>query len=368
MDIFEFNQCSYCLGVSHRCTHDICMTYIYIHIYIYVYTCMHIYIYIHTHTCTISILGTKLPILLNNMTQNKITEIETALFLVSPFETQVTWIREHHCCLECNCILSLETKLYFNTHEQWFCEKCAKQMDNSFLNFQIVDEGVTKAILQSINSLSYTCGICNNFQGVTKNIMHYHTSPSNKSRQILLGGRFMDAGFGNITPRICKSACIKMPTTCRFCNKPLPSLKEWPFHVMTECTKVPCILSNQCIQDGILDYIDRLALHTSPNIRNLSCIFNDFEDSDYCTWGAKEQSETTWKQMIEHLQQHGNDATHAKLKKLLSSLRAYVNDEQNHLKRKHSNDNAAVSEKSPRLQVGTPNVIFCGKRPPKDHI
>lgn len=297
------------------------------------------------------------------MSESFFTEQETALFLVNTQETKSTWIPSQHCCTLCHCVLSFETKLYFTPHEQWFCKTCAFENKHNLSNLEIVSENVTRAILQSNDSPVWSCGMCNNFEGVTKQIMHYHTCASNCKRQILLGGRFIDAGFGNITPRLCKSSCLKLPTLCRFCNKALPTLGDWPFHIMTECTKVPCILSIQCVQDGILDYVDRIAAELSTNVRNLSSLFKDVKDCDYCKWGTCKGDKTTWKGMLRHFQQHGNDSKHRKIKKVLSDLREFIKSDSFNLKRKQSEE-PQVSGKSPRLKVGTPNVIICGKKHP----
>ena len=67
--------------------------------------------------------------------------------------------------------------------------------------------------------------------------------------------------------------------------------------------------------------------------------------------------------MLQHLQKHGNESKHTKIKKVLSDLREFIKSDSSQLKRKLLKE-SQVSGKSPRIKVGTPSVILCGKQHP----
>ena len=180
-----------------------------------------------------------------------------------------------------------------------------------------------------------------------------------------MGGAFVDSGFGSIRPRINQNSCPKIPTRCRFCQKELEALEEWPSHVMLDCDRVPCAFSKECVHEGMLDFSDRIFLDSSSKFINVSYIINEQSSDNFCTWGTCNTTKQTWKQMLQHLQRHINDTHHSQVKHIFASLRDELSSHgQENAKRKAFDP--STSRKSPRYSPSTPRLITCCKKVPND--
>ena len=226
-----------------------------------------------------------------------------------------------HCCLRCYNLLESDTPR-FTLYEQWFCSACAKEVSTSTSKkVYSVPNKAADAILRSLEASFWTCGVCDNFTGMTRESMHAHTNRDNHKFQILFSGKYMQYGFGTISPTISKSACTKMPCVCKFCKTPLKNLEDWPYHIVTECKKIPCIFSHACVQEGVLDYVDRecFDIHfDNSNVLNLSHFFNNVKH--YCTWGTHDKDNYTWKDMIHHLNSSNEGTFHKDIQSAISLL------------------------------------------------
>ena len=258
--------------------------------------------------------------------------------------------------------------MYYNRTSQWYCSNCATHASCSDMALSPVPREVAIAILNSIDSFSWKCVHCSTYESVTKQMMAFHYKKCNDKSQILLGGAFVDSGFGSLRPRINQNSCPKIGTKCRFCGVQLASLDAWPTHIMTECTRVPCAFSMAQVHEGILDFADRIFLDDSSKFINVSSITDDHCPDHFCNWGTCGTTTQTWKQMLQHLQKHIHDAKHEQVKVILSLLREKLKGANGTALKRKEGDSPHTSGKSPRYAANTPRVITCCKKVPVGDI
>jgi hypothetical protein len=340
------------------------MRYIYIYIYISLHTpinppCIHTELYDRPRACGMACA------ISGSLRQS---ESDLALNLTST-TISTHWIQSQHQCIHCFEVLTIETGMHYNRTSQWYCRNCATMLVGcSDLALSPVPREVAIAILNSIDSFSWKCVHCLTYESVTKQMMAFHYNQCNSKSQILLGGAFVDSGFGSLRPRINQNSCPKIGTNCRFCGVQLVSLEDWPVHIMTECTRVPCAFSRAHVYEGILDFADRIFLDNSAKFVNVSSIIDDHCNDHFCTWGTCDTTTQTWKQMLQHLQKHIHDVQHEQVKIVLSLLREKIKGANGTALKRKECDSPHTSGKSPRYAANTPRVITCCKKVPTDVV
>lgn len=152
----------------------------------------------------------------------------------------------------------------------------------------------------------YQCCECKqSFATENEALIHTQWTREVAGTQCLLAGEFVERGGGAIEPYIddemsCKCAVVQ----CKFCGESV-EVGHWREHVKTICKKVPCALCLWSLADGANAYARK---HVPLNLRGqrpqIHCqgMFQSLADEGTC-----EYSGGTFKEMLEHMQQHSEE-------------------------------------------------------------